>query len=164
MPKLILLVCLISLGGCFKKEAPLLPDIDPIIKQRNETDRRRHTTATDDQINEFINKIKEASLKKDKAAFAKLLIYPCYLSEGKQKTLIKDEAQFLEIADRVMQPLAPLIAQIRLDDLFVNYVGFMVGNNEMWFDPLKGIISFNLPYEPKPVVSWNPTSWSSQLT
>lgn len=128
--------------GC-STDAPL-PEIDDKTKAKAMAARKYHSKATDAETNQFLDKMKQAIQNKDMAAVAKCLCYPCRLNENKEHILIKDEAQFLEHAERIVPKIKNLVLKVRIDDLFVNSAGFMIGNGEIWFDPLKGIITFNV--------------------
>lgn len=144
---LVTLVGITVLGGCSKEEK--LPEIDEARKQQLATARKLNSKATDAQTNQFIEKMKDAVKARDVQAFARLLHYPCTLHEGKQHAVLKDEAEFLPHAPYVMEAVRGVVLKARIDDIFVNYLGFMLGNGEIWFDPLQGIASFKVPARPE---------------
>jgi hypothetical protein len=102
------------------------------------------TSIKDSEVSAFLDAMKATLANNDIKAFAKLISYPCRWNKTKTTLMLKNEAAFLKHQKAILTPAVKnLILNAKLDDLFVNSQGFMLGNGEIWFDPRKGILAFN---------------------
>jgi hypothetical protein len=85
----------------------------------------------------FLQQLQQAVRQDDRAAVAALADYPIRAAAGDNTLTLKDAADFVAHYPAFMTPaLVGLIEQARLDDLFANYQGAMIGNGALWFGPV----------------------------
>lgn len=102
------------------------------------------SSISDEEVTIFLDALKKAVQQDNPKEVAKLISYPCRWNTKKEHKVLKTEKDFLKYYKCIMQKsLKELIEKTQTGDLFVNYQGFMIGNGEIWFDPRKGIKTFN---------------------
>lgn len=101
-------------------------------------------TITDEQIENFLTKLK-LNLKADNSnKLADMFQYPFNCNSCKKPKIIKSRTQFKNRYKEIFtKKIREAVSNASLDELFVNYQGFMIGNGEIWFDPKKGIKAIN---------------------
>lgn len=115
---------------------------------------RQNSVYDPDMSNEFIeaylNKLKDAVKKNDIDKIADLISYPCRLNRyikniNDEHSLINNKKEFKKLYKHIFsKSLKKLILKTTIDDLFVSFnYGFMIGRGEIWFDPARGITVFN---------------------
>jgi hypothetical protein len=103
------------------------------------------------EIEGFLNKLKEA-VKNDKVDDAAALFhYPFRCNSCKKPKVIKSKKQFKKRYKEIINKrVRGAIDNASIDNLFYNYMGFMIGRGEVWFYPDSGIWAIN--NGPKPDV------------
>ena len=88
---------------------------------------------TNEIIEAYLAELKEAVKSNDPEKIAAFIAYPCYFN-GPQK--IKNKTAFKKLYPQLFtQKIKTLILEATLEELFVNWHGFMMGNGEIWFVP-----------------------------
>jgi len=85
----------------------------------------------------FLSRLKHAVAKDDRKAVAAMSDYPISVAVGADAITLDSPDQFVaRYADFMTQALRALIAETRLEDLFANAQGAMLGNGALWFGPV----------------------------
>ncbi|BBH24881.1 hypothetical protein Back11_62260 [Paenibacillus baekrokdamisoli] len=100
--------------------------------------------------------VQAAVAKDDKETVAANILYPLRVNGTGSAMKVENKEEFLKQYDMIFTaPVKQALAQQKIDSLFVNYQGVMVGNGEIWFGgdiaaPQKlGIITINHDIETK---------------
>ncbi|ULO09598.1 hypothetical protein H1230_12975 [Paenibacillus sp. 19GGS1-52] len=102
----------------------------------------------------YFAKLQKAVKDNKPAVVAELISYPMNLNKDNKTYVIYSKDEFIKKYDRIFTSLVRdnLLAQ-KVDKLFVNYQGIMVGNGDLWMGQRNnkiGVIAvniFNNPYE-----------------
>lgn len=87
-----------------------------------------------DQFNVFFTSVQKAVADGDKEQVADAVLYPLRVNANGTSQNYKDKAAFLADYDSIMtDSVKKALTDQKLDTLFVNYKGVMVGNGEIWF-------------------------------
>jgi hypothetical protein len=89
------------------------------------------------QVPKFVASLQKALAADDRNAVAGLVSYPLVVSAGGQDLEIADQAAFVRQYDRIItEDIKRNILEQRLDDIFVNRQGVMVGSDgKVWALP-----------------------------
>ncbi|KHK02410.1 hypothetical protein NY78_2168 [Desulfovibrio sp. TomC] len=89
------------------------------------------------QVPKFVASLQKALAADDRNAVAGLVSYPLMVSAGGQDLEVEDKAAFLRHYDRIItEAIKQNILAQRLDDIFVNKQGVMVGSDgKVWALP-----------------------------
>lgn len=86
---------------------------------------------------DFLDRLKQAVAAHDAESVAALTAFPLEVAIEDKGVEIRDSAQFIDQYASFMTPaLAKLIESTRLNELFANYQGAMIGNGALWFGPV----------------------------
>ncbi|MBW7457186.1 hypothetical protein K0U00_24405, partial [Paenibacillus sepulcri] len=87
----------------------------------------------------IFDQIKSAVAGGDKDKVADYVLFPMRLNTAKANTIIKNKEDFINKYDAILTaPVKKALANQKIDSLFVNDQGVMVGNGEMWFGATAG--------------------------
>ncbi|MGN7355858.1 hypothetical protein ACTHPF_00740 [Paenibacillus sp. SAF-054] len=87
-----------------------------------------------DQFNKFFTSVQKAVADGDKEQVADAVLYPLRVNANGTSQNYKDKTAFLADYDSIMtDSVKKALADQKLDTLFVNYKGVMVGSGEIWF-------------------------------
>lgn len=87
-----------------------------------------------DKFNEFFGNVRKAVANGNKEQVADAVLYPLRVNENGSSRSYKDKTEFLAAYDQIMtDPVKKALADQKLNTLFVNDQGVMVGNGEIWF-------------------------------
>lgn len=99
------------------------------------------------QFTSFYTNLRRAVANNDKEAVAKRISYPLSVHSDNSKKKILNEKQFIAEYDTIITAkVKKALAEQRLDDLFINYQGVMVGNGDIWIAILNhklGVFTIN---------------------
>jgi hypothetical protein len=87
-----------------------------------------------EKFNEIFRNVQDLAAKDDKQGLAAYVLYPMLLNKDGKNEKIADQKAFIANYDRIftMHVKATLQHQ-KIEKLFVNYKGVMVGEGEVWF-------------------------------
>ncbi|MDF2944797.1 MAG: hypothetical protein K0S01_3655 [Herbinix sp.] len=101
-----------------------------------------YSVAGIDNASEFektFHLLQDLVAKEDKKTVAEYVAYPINVMIDGTKTNITDENKFIENYDRIInKTVKDAFLNQNVEDLFVNYMGVMVGQGELWFNQLEG--------------------------
>lgn len=94
------------------------------------------------QALDFLAQLKSAAALGDRQGLAAMVRYPFTIySQGQEVTTYADaEALLDDFAAVFTQEVMKAIENAKYDTLFVNYLGAMIGDGEIWFDGWHGPI------------------------
>ncbi|WP_462321278.1 hypothetical protein [Halochromatium sp.] len=85
----------------------------------------------------FLDRLEHAVAQDDREAVAAMSDYPITVAAGKEILTLDSPSRFAaRYPDFMTHPLRQLIAEARLENLFANYQGAMLGNGALWFGPV----------------------------
>lgn len=95
---------------------------------------------SDEEVEGFMKKVKQAIIKSDKVWLADRIKYPLTTYfDGKTTVSVKTKKQFIELFDRIIHPaFRERITGLCACNLFANYRGAMLGNGEIWMNMRPG--------------------------
>jgi hypothetical protein len=106
------------------------------INSGTATKRYTDFPGSDENLEGFMKKVKNAIVKGDKTWLSERIKYPLvtYL-DGKTSVTIKNKNQFLQDFDRIIHPgYRERVKGLCTCNLFANYRGAMAGNGEIWIN------------------------------
>lgn len=100
---------------------------------------------TDQDIQDFLDSAKKAILTNEPNIIANIFSFPMRLNSDKEKIIINSKKDFIINYNQIVtETIIELILKADINELFVNYQGFMIGDGEIWFNPYDGIITINI--------------------
>lgn len=82
---------------------------------------------------QYFNSLKQLIARDDKKAVADSFIYPVSIVIDDKKTTFQNADEMVAQYDKVFtDKVKEAVAKQKVEDLFVNYQGVMVGNGELW--------------------------------
>lgn len=127
----------------YVKDASLLIDW-PVVKSKEtaKTDTNPYYVAGIDNAKEFEDTfylLQEFVANGEKEKLAEYISYPINVSIEGKKTTIKTEAEFIKNYDKVLtDAVKNAFLNQKLENVFVNYAGVMIGNGEIWISQITG--------------------------
>ena len=116
----------------------------PIRAQENE-----ELTENEKTLLTVVEPLQRAVQQDDRAAVAKLLIYPLDVWNGRRRVTVGNASEFLNIYDKVVDfRLKRTIARADVRKAFSNYQGFMFDRGRIWIGSRGdefGIVTINRP-------------------
>ncbi len=141
---ILVFACSVGLIACNKTSSDLKAD-DP-EQHKVEIKENKYKGAGIDNPVEFekmFNTVKELVAAGKKEEVANYVIYPLRVNCDQEKIMIKTKEDFIKNYDEIFtDKIKTALENQKVEDLFVNYQGVMVGNGEIWFDG-NGIITIN---------------------
>ncbi|MWV43708.1 hypothetical protein GRF59_08665 [Paenibacillus sp. HJL G12] len=87
-----------------------------------------------DKFKETFESVQKAVSAGNKEQVAGYILYPLRVNENGKSKSYKDKSEFIADYDHIMtDSVKKALADQKLNTLFVNYQGVMVGNGEIWF-------------------------------
>lgn len=91
------------------------------------------------EFDETFLMLQQAVADNDQATVAEYIAYPIRVNIDGNKVEIKNEKEFIEKYDKIMtDPVKEAFINQKIEEVFVNYQGIMVGSGEIWFTQLAG--------------------------
>jgi hypothetical protein len=88
----------------------------------------------DAAVTKFLSALQEAVAKDQRERVVALVAYPLRVNTGKRHTFLRTQKALLSAYDRVFNPeVRKALAAQRPEALFVNYLGVMIGDGQIWF-------------------------------
>jgi hypothetical protein len=87
-----------------------------------------------EKFNEIFRKVQDLVAKDDKQELANYVLYPMLLNKEGSSEKIADRKAFIANYDRIFTTnVKSALEHQKIEELFVNYQGVMVGGGEVWF-------------------------------
>lgn len=97
-------------------------------------DRFANSGTSEAAVRRSLESLQEAVARDDRQAVAELLSCPCKVWDGRRNVRLRRASDVLSRYDAVFSPeLKKTIAAARLEDLFSNWQGVMLGDGRVWF-------------------------------
>jgi hypothetical protein len=99
------------------------------------------------EVKDFLSKLQIQAKKRDPKSFGDLIVFPVRVVHKGSLKKIQTLSEFNQLASEVITAnVMDVILNQKMDEIFCNYQGIMLGDGEVWFAKVKGktgIITIN---------------------